>query len=66
MSKPTKRVRVRVTIDYQMTESRAARVKSILMHVITAFIKSPYPYEYISQGKGDYIAIQFSEPKGDK
>lgn len=57
MSKPTKRVTKTIKIHLQMTETRAERFEKMLNLFIQATKLQPYPGEYLSAAKGDYLEI---------
>ncbi len=54
-TKPTKRVTKTIKISIQMTEARAERFDKMLDIFIQAIKLQPYPNEYLSEAKGDYI-----------
>lgn len=58
MAKPTKRIEKQITISLQMTEARAERFEKMLQLFVTATKLQPYPGEYLSELKGDYLEIK--------
>jgi len=61
----TKRVKGKITIKYQMTESRAARLEKMVELFIHAIRIQPYPNESINPDKGDYLDVVIGELKHD-
>lgn len=57
MAKPTKRVTKTIKIKLQMTENRAERFEQMLAMFVQATKLQPYPGEYLSAAKGDYLEI---------
>ena len=57
MAKPTKRVTKTIKIHLQMTENRAERFEKMLELFVQATKLQPYPGEYLSESKGDYLEV---------
>lgn len=57
MSKPTKRVKKKITITLQMTDNRADRFERMLEIFVQAAKLQPYPNELLSDAKGDYLEV---------
>lgn len=58
MGKPTKRVTKTIKIQLQMTENRARQFEEMLAIFVEAAKLQPYPNEFLSAAKGDYLEIR--------
>lgn len=58
MGKPTKRITKTIKVHLQMTENRAERFEKMLALFIEATKLQPYPSEFLSEAKGDYLEIK--------
>lgn len=66
MSKPTKRVRADIKIEYQSTENKAEFINSVIANIVKSLELMGYPNEVINPAKGDFIRLSYSEPKPAK
>lgn len=64
MGKPTVRVKKTIKISLQMTENRARQFEEMVRIFLQAAELQPYPNEFLSAAKGDYLRLEVKDGKG--